>query len=879
VRRPLEGGATAWPPPQRIRAPLTRLRSPDAPPPSFPSVFSLRLHLRARLAASHPAGLPLPLPFPPTPEELALRARCAALLEKTRTAMSTLQDEIARPVRVRLSSDAATAATRSHQLAAVKEILCELQDSSEALHALTALPLAQLLAALLPAGPPAANEPLVFDAVELESPQLLAPDVACIYEYVTERLGEYAAERGEEGALTEGMEDVDLFSVEDNAAPDGEAGGEALACLTVHPKWLTHLGQRAMGEGGRICRVTATGLECEEAAVAPVAGTPAAVVNPCVDDVKGGLVLDWVYGKIVNTAEKARSGAQTALGQSAQSLAPDELCTAVQATWEVALRAVREHGALGERRTEGKALLAEVVRARVDAEAQGARSSGGGGAAEASVSAVRAVVALERALAAVKSALLAADAGAAGAVAAAAQGRVARGHPQYRRLQEELAEIEKAAAAASAGAGGSAQAAEAAQLADERQQLFTELKARGSALNAAVEAREASRLAEATAAAELQQLQGWRAALHQLSEDLGGEEAVREGALKRFHADVRPRLYSAEADRALFEALKARLKDCARRMELCAVALYHCELRLANLCAVDPGAQLGAHLVLPLLQQRIFRAAEQRAAQAAEEAEAAMARSSDAARQAKAAADAAQRRKRDAAAAKAAAQRTKKAALANGTQGAIGVHGRASSPDDVQSQSEVALQHAAKLAARRAALDAELEARRQQLMAEGGHWAVRCEAIESEKAMAGASDDEWREARLAVEQAEAAERSAVAVAASVTSSDGGAPEVEAESVAVLEAPTPAMKPPASPRQLSAAAAPFPTPLSLIAAPVFSGAALASLKDAARAELSAALAAVSAAAACCDALPPAEALAAREVRDALCALSRAQAVLV
>ncbi len=76
------------------------------------------------------------------------------------------------------------------------------------------------------------------------------------------------------------MGDVDLWSLSEDGT-----------CLTVNAKWLRHLQERLLGDDGHPRKVK--GGE---------------------DPHKMGLVLEWVYGSIVSTAEKARDGAKRCLG-------------------------------------------------------------------------------------------------------------------------------------------------------------------------------------------------------------------------------------------------------------------------------------------------------------------------------------------------------------------------------------------------------------------------------------------------------------------------------------------------------------------------------------------------------------------------------------
>jgi len=292
---------------------------------------------------------------------------------------------------------------------------------------------------------------------------------------------------------------------------------------------------------------------------------------------------------------------------------------------------------------------------------------------------------------------------------------------------------------------------------------MNQLAQRSSSLNALVESRDGSRAAEEAAQREVLRLETWRHTLKTLAADIAGDDApARDAAMARVDSDVLRQLYSQETGRMLFDSLKQRAREWERKADRCAATLCHSEARLVNLCAIDPGAPIGAHLVLPALQESIFRAAELRAAATAEEAERAVAEEMSRQRAAKEAAEAAARRKRDAAAAKAAAARAKKLQQEGGSEstgvGSAGsaLHDRASSPDDVQNRqtgdalanAKEKLIFAEKLAARRAAEDAALEARRQELMAQGGHWKERAEAAAAEAALINAvTEEEWRSAR------------------------------------------------------------------------------------------------------------------------------------
>jgi hypothetical protein len=121
--------------------------------------------------------------------------------------------------------------------------------------------------------------------LHLEDLARLPPaDVQTIYEWVLEKLDGFAASwkdtPDEEGAIeSQNLNDIDLFSLKE--------GNEE---VTVHRFWLNHLEDRVMGPDSTPQKA----MEGED---------PARV----------GLVLEWVYGSVVSTSEKARESARRQL--------------------------------------------------------------------------------------------------------------------------------------------------------------------------------------------------------------------------------------------------------------------------------------------------------------------------------------------------------------------------------------------------------------------------------------------------------------------------------------------------------------------------------------------------------------------------------------
>jgi len=123
----------------------------------------------------------------------------------------------------------------------------------------------------------------------------------------------------------EAMGDVDLFAL----TPDGDA-------LTVDPRWLGHLAARLLGCDG-----------------APRRAAPGEDPRRC------GLVLEWMYGSIVSTAEKARDGAKRPL--------PSRAPPTTQRAHEALARALEDQAQWELRARQARDLLAALLRSRHEA--------------------------------------------------------------------------------------------------------------------------------------------------------------------------------------------------------------------------------------------------------------------------------------------------------------------------------------------------------------------------------------------------------------------------------------------------------------------------------------------------------------------------------
>ena len=84
---------------------------------------------------------------------------------------------------------------------------------------------------------------------------------------------------------------------------------------------------------------------------------------------------------------------------------------------------------------------------------------------------------------------------------------------------------------------------------------------------------------------------------------------------------MRRQLYGDDDDKTFFDWIRQELRSVEKGLEDGRAVLHHLEMFLVNVACNDPGAAIGAHLVLPLLQERLDAKALEFAAQRAAAAE------------------------------------------------------------------------------------------------------------------------------------------------------------------------------------------------------------------------------------------------------------------
>ncbi|KAL3153768.1 hypothetical protein ABBQ32_013356 [Trebouxia sp. C0010 RCD-2024] len=256
------------------------------------------------------------------PAERALRERMSELLQKVHATNRQLQDNMQTQQTRRVgrrdrsnSTDQVPDLIRDSNIELITIILEALEKEHEYLYNAVLYPVTHFVCEMLPEQMrESTRTELFFDDLE----KLPSMEVARICEWLTEKVDGFSSKTraepkdAEEEEEEEGIGDVDLFTLTEDRTK-----------LVVNVKWLQHLQERLLGEDGHPRKV-----------------------HEGEDPHRMGLVLEWVYGTIVSTAEKARDGAKRALGMQPPTVdqAHEQLIGALQdmQSWEARAKTAKE---------------------------------------------------------------------------------------------------------------------------------------------------------------------------------------------------------------------------------------------------------------------------------------------------------------------------------------------------------------------------------------------------------------------------------------------------------------------------------------------------------------------------------------------------------
>ena len=261
-----------------------------------------------------------------TPAEAGLRQRMTDLLSRINDQRNAAEEgAFSRryPSTVSKRQDPYSMIKEAH-IEMIALMLAELEKEHEALYYHCLLPVTSCVSELLMDGSYKTTR-LELAVEDLDS--LLPDEIARIFEWLLEKVDGLTAKLkldvndSEIEEEEDPIGDVDLFDLVEN--------GEA---FRVNPKWLGHLQSRILGEDGQPRRS-----------------------NHEEDPHEIGLVLEWVYGTIVSTAEKARDAAHRALGCKAPS---------VEAAVETFISALEDHATATAQAKLSRELMSEILENR-----------------------------------------------------------------------------------------------------------------------------------------------------------------------------------------------------------------------------------------------------------------------------------------------------------------------------------------------------------------------------------------------------------------------------------------------------------------------------------------------------------------------------------
>ena len=555
---------------------------------------------------------------------------------------------------------------RSNQVELITMMLEALEQEHELLYHAFLFPVTEFVCERLdPANRESSREELFFEDLE----KLPLEDVGKICEFLTEKIdglssrmkpgdgeedgghGKSATSADQEDDEGEGMGDVDLFQLENR---------EGGATIVVNPKWLQHLEERCLSEDGHPMKVEKMEGQNGSQARGP------------------GLVLDWVYGSIVSTAEKSRAAAAIQLGRQP---------AAIDKTYDQFLQGLTEQYQLEQKKRKAKWFLEEMVRSRklnqelaeqlvelqsqgdADLEAGNGMTSAGGGDPMGTLvpdRVIREMLRREELLTGAKLFGLYHDQENSDKRLRNVKAQLRQTEPEFERLKGELEGLKQQPRGGAQQQAGGAESASyrsqaemerhRAQLQDaaieEQIEVQTAFREQGVQLKMLFGKRQQCEVEIAQRDTEIKQLSGWRRTIETMGEKFrkivdgesleaakpaeasqgsekqpntseegeGGGEVVQK-LRQHFNKEIRRQLYTEKEDLFFFKWINRVLKELDKRIDAGCAALSHMETILVNLACDDPGALVGQGLLLPRHQQTIDAGAEAFRQRRAKEAE------------------------------------------------------------------------------------------------------------------------------------------------------------------------------------------------------------------------------------------------------------------
>eukprot|EP00210_Caulerpa_lentillifera_P004712 g4496.t1 len=517
------------------------------------------------------------------PAEAALRDRMTALINTIHTQLQSAQEAWRKGQRA-ITNDTGGECTRDANIDLVITILDTLQHEHHCLYQMILIPVAEFVCSLLSTQTrKTTKSELFFEDLEKLTPE----DVARLYEWLTEKVDGLCSrlkpDPKEEDPDEEAVGDIDLFSLTEDKSS-----------FTVNPKWMEHLQDRKLSEEGQPRKV-----------------------QKGEDEHRVGLVLEWVYGSIVSTAEKARDGAKRPLGDWKPS---------VHQAYENLLHALTDQSEWTQRSKDARALLRELLSIRK--HMSGLTSEHGVCLPDTSESmetneeipdpVIEGLLQRESVLTDAKVSILNYDRMTATNQLRSLKTELNQVEPEFERLKKELE------------TRGNARSTEKDRLRlklndamlEDQIEVQSAFREQGVRLQGLYDKRQRTEMELARRNQEISQLENWKKNVNQLLRKFQSPTETNPLADSRrsFYKDFKKQLYSDLDDQTFFSRIKTELKQVEKRVEDGAVVLQHLEMFLINIACDDPGALIGTSVILPLLQERLEEKAMEYSTQRASEA-------------------------------------------------------------------------------------------------------------------------------------------------------------------------------------------------------------------------------------------------------------------
>lgn len=542
------------------------------------------------------------------PAEAALRERMKDLISYVHDSTRSFQEEHRQKnERNRRHRDMDIDESREANISHIQHMLSMLSREQDSLYHTCYVPISKFASACAARidGRNRSDQEL-FNDLEILSYE----DINRIYDFLLEKIETYTVKQGDPEEEEKEMGDIDLFAVSE----DGKG-------LRVHPKWLQHLEERKLGDDGQPQR-----MEDEE-----LKGMQGAAL---------GLVLEWIYGSIICTAEKAREVARRPLAEDLPAPSADLGYMAV----------VQQHNMMNHWRnmiSTAKGLLGKMLESRKHiGDVDSLKQKG-----EHTKEEVLQLLKREELLTQAKIEMLNFKHWAGEKEVKKLRTQLGVKEPQYQRLKLEFeeAKLEKFKAERGKGDGhghhrnSEAIMQEHMELQTALQESTLELKRIQASLSQ-LQHEQSHRTQEIT-----QLTRSWLVQIGSMinklegkfrpassspestrSKDVVSEEedvqqlAIVRSVMKQFADDVKKQLYTTKEDLEVFNGIKEGIKNMERHIEDGYAVLSHLQTHLLNVSCDDIGAVIGGNMCLPFLQDKLDSAALDYAAEEAAKAEAAV---------------------------------------------------------------------------------------------------------------------------------------------------------------------------------------------------------------------------------------------------------------